>query len=72
MVVQERQARGVDYHSFSSRLPSSVYDTVSDWAWEHRMTFAKACSVLLTKAIQAETGSEYEPEAGIGHRKVRG
>ena len=70
MAVQERQARGSGYHSFSSRLQVGVYNAVNDWAWENRMTFAKACSVLLAKAIRAEAGSEYTPEAGSGYCKA--
>lgn len=70
MAVQERQARGGGYHTFSSRLPHDLYNTVNDWAWEHRMTFAKACAVLLEKAIGAEAGSEYKPEAGGGYCKT--
>lgn len=62
MAVQERQARGAGYQSFSSRLQVGVYNSVNDWAWERRMTFAKACSVLLQKAIAAEMGGEYIPE----------
>ena len=33
MAVQERQARGSGYHSFSSRLQVDVYNAVNDWAW---------------------------------------
>lgn len=67
MAVQQRQARGAGYQSFSSRLQADVYNAVNDWAWERRMTFARACSVLLGKAIAAEMGGEYVPE-GAKHQ----
>lgn len=55
-------SQGSRLPEFSSRLQVSVYNSVNDWAWERRMTFAKACSVLLSKAIAAEMGGEYVPE----------
>lgn len=54
MAVQERQERGAGYQCFSSRLPIDIYNTVNDWAWEHRLSLARACTILLSKAIAAE------------------
>jgi len=66
MAVQERQDRGAEYKCFSSRVPSDIYNTLNDWAWEHRLSLAKACSVLLSKAMDAENGSPYIPESEVG------
>ena len=63
MAVQERQQRGGGYKCFSSRLPGDIYETVNDWAWERRISLAKACSILLRKAIEAEQGRRYIPES---------
>ncbi len=63
MAVQERQERGAGYKCFSSRLPGDIYEAVNDWAWEHRISLAKACSILLSKAIGAEQGKRYVPES---------
>ena len=63
MAVQERQERGAGYQCFSSRLPIDIYNTVNDWAWEHRLSLARACTILLSKAIAAERGEkDYVPE----------
>ena len=45
MAVQERQERGAGYQCFSSRLPIDIYNTVNDWAWEHRLSLARACTI---------------------------
>ncbi len=64
MAVQQRQERGAGYQCFSSRLKADIYNTLNDWAWEHRMSLAMACSTLLSKAIAAEQGEAYIPEDG--------
>ena len=66
MAVQQRQEKGSGYHLFSSRLKEDVYNQLNDWAWENRLTFARACSVLLAKAIAAELGEKpYSTESEL-------
>ena len=70
MAVQQRQERGAGYQCFSSRLETGVYNALNDWAWEHRMSLAKASSTLLVKALAAENGETYIPESeGEPHGK---
>lgn len=64
MAVRQRQERGASYQCFSSRLQTDIYNSVNDWAWEHRLSLAKACSILITKAMAAEKGEAYIPESG--------
>lgn len=60
MAVQERQARGTKFHNYSSNIPIHIYDAVTDWAWENRLSFARASAILLEKAVRAERGEPYE------------
>lgn len=70
MAVRQRQEIGAGYHGFSSRLQTDLYNAVNDWAWEHRISLAKACSILITKAMAAEKGETYIPESeGEPHGK---
>lgn len=72
MAVRERQKRGVGYKCFSSRVPEDVYEIINDWAWEHRISLAKACCILLIKAMDAENGKPYVPESEGKHRGKKG
>lgn len=63
MAILKRIPQGSDVQQFSSRIPKTTYKAVSDWAYENRLSFAAAISVLLGKAVDTETtGKPYIPE----------
>ena len=51
--VKERQDDGLDFQCFSARVPVPIYNGVSDWAWENRISLAKAITQLLTDGLRA-------------------
>ena len=64
MAVVRRMERSKNYHGFASRLPEEEYNALTVWAWENKLTFANACATLIRKALKAEKGNPYTPEAG--------
>ncbi len=63
MAILQRMPQGADVQQFSSRIPRATYKAVSDWAYENRLSFAAAISILLGKAIETERyGKAYTPE----------
>ncbi len=63
MAILQRIPQGSDVQQFSSRIPKKTYKAVSDWAYENRLSFAMAISILLGKAIESERcGKAYMPE----------
>lgn len=63
MAILQRMPQGSDVQQFSSRIPKTTYNAISDWAYENRISFAAAISILLGKAVDSElTGKPYVPE----------
>lgn len=63
MAILQRMPTGSDVQQFSSRIPKTTYTAISDWAYENRISFAAAISILLAKAVESETtGKPYIPE----------
>lgn len=63
MAILQRMPQGTNVQQFSSRIPKKTYKAVSDWAYENRLSFAAAISILLGKAIESERyGKAYTPE----------
>lgn len=52
--VKERQESGLEVKCFSVRVPVNIYNGVTDWAWENRMSLAKALTILLTEGLAAK------------------
>ena len=50
--VRERQDAGLAVKCFSARVPVTVYNGVTDWAWENRISLAKALTLLLTDGLR--------------------
>lgn len=72
MAILQRMPQGSDVQQFSSRIPKTTYKAISDWAYENRISFAVAISVLLGKAVDTEmNGKPYipEPEGKVVPRK---
>ena len=61
MAVKERQKRGQNLKSFSTRLPADLYALVSDWGWSNRLSLAAAGTELIRKALAAEMCEPYKP-----------
>lgn len=63
MAVLQRMPQGSDVQQFSTRIPKTTYQNVMNWAYDKRLTFAAAISILVGKAIDAEiNGNPYIPE----------
>ncbi len=60
--VRERQDAGLAVKCFSARVPVSVYNGVTDWAWENRISLAKALSLLLADGLRANGKAISESE----------
>ena len=54
MAVQERQKRGESYKGFSARLPETQYNKLEDYAWNNRISLARAISILIEIALNTE------------------
>ncbi len=67
--VRERQDIGLEVKCFSARVPVAVYNGVTDWAWENRISLAKALSLLLVDGLRANGRTISESE---GIRDVEG
>lgn len=52
--IRERQEPGLDVKCFSARVPVNVYNGVTDWAWEQRLSMAKALTMLLEEGLRAK------------------
>ncbi len=52
--VRERQEPGLDVKCFSARVPVNIYNSVTDWAWEQRLSMAKALTELLAAGLEAK------------------
>ncbi len=52
--VRERQEPGLEVKCFSARVPVNIYNSVTDWAWENRVSMAKALTELLAEGLKAK------------------
>lgn len=50
--IRERQEAGLEVKCFSARVPVTIYNSVTDWAWEHRISLAKALTLLLADGLR--------------------
>ena len=52
--VRECQEPGLEVKCFSARVPVNIYNSLTDWAWENRVSMAKALTELLTEGLKAK------------------
>ncbi len=62
-IMKRATSRNGDFHSFSSRVPTDIYNELSEWAYKNKMTFSAAIGVLIEKSLQAEKTGIYTPYA---------
>lgn len=60
-VVRRATSPTGEFRTFGSRLPTNIYNEMSEWAYGHRMSLSAAVTVLLEKAMAAEQYGEYVP-----------
>lgn len=66
--VRERQDDGLEVKCFSARVPVSIYNGVTDWAWENRMSLAKALTLILKDGLRVN-GKEISESEGAHDAK---
>lgn len=52
--IKERQESGLEVKCFSARVPVNIYNGVTDWAWENRVSLAKALTMLLAEGLASK------------------
>jgi predicted DNA-binding protein len=63
ILKRQNQPSGTTPRTFSIRLPLETYNRVVEWSYENRLTLSAGVSILINKAIEAETMNKpYIPE----------
>ena len=60
-IMKRATSKNGDFHPFSSRVSTEIYNELSEWAYRNKMTFSAAIGILIEKSLEAERTGVYTP-----------